>query len=93
MTSVAAISVALRAHDPLDPWLTESNWDDSYWDAEAEQIASRLTSEMSTTQVRAVVTDVLRSSLSVDLVTETNDAWRAERLDAVAAEIWQSLRA
>lgn len=28
---IAAISAAIAAHDPLDPWLVQSNYDDHYW--------------------------------------------------------------
>ncbi|MEY2423108.1 MAG: hypothetical protein QOI95_3175 [Acidimicrobiaceae bacterium] len=53
------VSAAVREHDPLDPWLTESGRDEHYWDREAELIARRLTPSMDSVAVRAVVSDVL----------------------------------
>lgn len=60
---VAIISTALRDRDPLDPWDTESAWDDDYWIEESEAIAGRLRHGMRAAEVRAVVVDVLGNLL------------------------------
>ncbi len=39
---VARWSAAIREHDPLEPWLTESAQDENYWDDVAEVVVARL---------------------------------------------------
>jgi hypothetical protein len=77
------VASALRKHDPLDPWLTESHWDDAYWNREGERIAMRVTPEMGTAEIRAVVVDVLGDLLSG--ASDPND--QSRRLDRVVEEI------
>jgi len=54
-----AAGAALREHDPLDPWLTESGWDGDYWQAEAQQISDNVRRGMSESEVRVVIVEVL----------------------------------
>lgn len=61
----------LREHDPLQPWLTESHWDDSYWDEEARTIARRLEPGMTRDAIEAVVAEVLQPLLGIDHAFET----------------------
>jgi hypothetical protein len=53
------ISASLWRHDPLDPWLVESGWDEQYWDGEAETIGRRVSTGMSPGEVRSILVDVL----------------------------------
>jgi hypothetical protein len=87
----SAISASLRLHDPLDPWLTESGWDEHYWDGEAEEIARRLSPEMSKADVRRVVVAVLGSLLGTSADGEAGLREQSRRLDLVAAETAQLL--
>jgi hypothetical protein len=59
----AFVSAAISTNDPLDPWLTESHWDEHYWDAEAREIAQRLAPGMDTEAVGAIITQVLGEML------------------------------
>jgi hypothetical protein len=87
-----ACSHALREHDPLDPWLTESHWDDRYWDFEAEQIATRLDPAMSIAEVRATIVSTLGDSIAPAVDGDGRDQRRTARLDAVAAAVHRSLQ-
>ena len=81
------ICEALRDHDPLDPWLTESAWDEDYWDGEAAQIAGRLRSGMSAREVRAIVVDVLGELLGHSADGQSGLDEQARRLDRIATTI------
>ena len=81
------ISAIIAAHDPLEPWLTESHWDSEYWLREAATIASRLMPQMSVKAVREVVVEVLTGALPLD----TSNLYVSERLDAIAGEAWKAL--
>lgn len=91
MLSVEAISSAIREHDPLDPWLTESHNDEHYWDDEAAEIAKSLHPTMTAADVRVVLVDVLTRLLPRATVGDGIDEWRTARLDAIANAIWRSL--
>jgi hypothetical protein len=39
---VRKLSEALREHDVLEPWLTESHWDERYWDDIAGAVADNV---------------------------------------------------
>jgi hypothetical protein len=81
------VSSALRRNDPLDPWLSESYWDDCYRDVEAEQIAARLSPGMAATAVRQVVVEVLGDLL----VSATDPTDQSRRLDVIARDIAESI--
>lgn len=77
------VSSALRRNDPLDPWLTDSHWDDGYWNDEAERIVERLAPGMDAAAVRQVVVEVLG-----DLLASSSDATdQSRRLDLIARDI------
>jgi hypothetical protein len=79
----AEVSSVLRRNDPLDRWLTESHWDDGYWNDEAERIAARLSPGMSVIAVRQVVVEVLGDLL--DASADPTD--QSRRLDFIAQAI------
>jgi hypothetical protein len=91
VVSSEAISAAIRDHDPLDPWLTESHYDERYWNGEAAEIAKALQPEMSAADVRLVVIDVLTRRLPSATAGGGVDEWRTARLNAIAGAIWHSL--
>ena len=35
---VRRLTAAMRDHDVLEPWLSESHWDDAYWSGEARAV-------------------------------------------------------
>lgn len=57
------IEELLVKNDPLEPWLTESHYDERYWSKEASEIARRLRSGMELAAVNAVVSRVLGRAL------------------------------
>jgi hypothetical protein len=89
-TLASLISSALRGNDPLDPWLTESNWDQNYWDDKAEAIALRVNARMDLAQVRAVIVDILGSLLGCSADGDTGLQEQATRIDRVAETIISS---
>jgi hypothetical protein len=83
----AKVSSTLRRNDPLDPWLTESHWDDGYWNGEAERIAARLAPGMAATVVRRIVVDELG-----DLLASSADPTdQSRRLDVIARDIAEAI--
>jgi hypothetical protein len=82
-----AVAAALRDHDPLDPWLSESHWDENYWDHEAERIAERLTPGMDAVAIRAVLVDVLGRLLASP--ADRDD--QSQRLDRASQAIAAAL--
>jgi hypothetical protein len=84
---VATIVGALRDHDPLDPWLTESAWDENYWRGEAEKIGSRVRPGMTQAEVRSVVVDVLGRLVGSSADGEAGLREQSRRLDAVAKAV------
>jgi hypothetical protein len=79
----AVVSLALREHDPLDPWLTESHWDDAYWSGEASAIAARLAPGMDADSVRAIVVEALGDLLG----GSADPAEQSRQLDVIAQSI------
>ena len=88
-TLAEIISAAIAAHDPLDPWLVQSNYDEHYWDQEAERIASLVERARSEEAVYALLVDVLRPLVRSP---ETDEYVRA-RLERAAASVWRWLQA
>lgn len=85
MTPLAkSISAALRQHDPLDPWLTESSWDENYWDREAELIAAQVAPAMSAAKIRQVVVEVLNDLLGWSADGQAGLDYQSRQLDAIA---------
>ena len=87
----AVVSSALRQHDPLDPWLTESEWDQNYWDAEAAAIALRLTDAMDVVAIRAIVVDVLCELLGSSADGEAGLQEQSRRVDLIARAILEAI--
>lgn len=93
MTPLATtISAALRKHDPLDPWLTESGWDESYWDREASLIADQVEPGMSAAEIRQVVVEVLGDLLGQSADGDEGLRYQGRRLDAIAEIVVGALR-
>jgi hypothetical protein len=86
-TLASLISSALRNNDPLDPWLTATNWDENYWDGDAQAIALRVNARMDLAQVQAVVVDVLGSLLDYSADGDAGLQEQARRIDRVAQTI------
>lgn len=84
------ISAIIRTHDPLEPWLTESHWDENYWADEAQLVAERLQTAESEAAVRELVRNVLQERLPGSLSSNVDSG---ARLDRIAAEIWLVLTA
>lgn len=57
------VAELLVEHDPLEPWLTESHFDEGYWASEACAIAERMQVGMEYDEVRGVIVDVLGTSI------------------------------
>jgi hypothetical protein len=88
MTDLAStIASAFVAHDPLEPWLTESHWDEHYWDNEARLVAEQLTAGMDVQATRSLILDVLEQTLGF-VVGPLQ--LRSDRVDALAAACWQA---
>ena len=77
-------------YDPLEPWLTESHYDDSYWGEEARLLAGRLTGAMSIDDVRAAVLAVLAERFPGARVD--GGALRGDHIDALTGASWHLLR-
>ena len=85
------ISSALDDNGPLDPWLTESNWDENYWDGKARAIERRANGRMDLAQMRAVIIDVLGSLIGYSADGDVGLQEQARRIDRVAQTIMGSL--
>jgi hypothetical protein len=57
---VGNLSAAMREFDVLEPWLTESHWDQNYWD----DVALAVAAEVGPHPSRAEVIAALRNALS-----------------------------
>lgn len=84
---VAVISAAIAAHDPLDPWLVQSNYDEHYWDDEAKAAALTVASA----RTEAEVYDALASAVQPLVRDPEQDDYVRERLTASAAAVWRYL--
>jgi hypothetical protein len=89
-TLATLISSALRDNDPLDPWLASSNYDENYWDSEAQAIALRVNPRMDIVGVRAVIVDVLGSVLGFSADGDPGLEEQTRRIDRVAELIIKS---
>ena len=78
------------SHDPLEPWLTESHYDDQYWDEEALALAGRLSQDMTIGDVRAALLAVLENTFSPARVN--TGLLRGDNIDALAWACWNLLR-
>jgi hypothetical protein len=76
-------------YDPLEPWLTESHYDDSYWDKEALMLAGRLAGARSVGDVRAAVVAVLAVPFPGSRVDE--GMLRGDNIDALVEACWHLL--
>ena len=82
---VRLISAAIAAHDPLDPWNVQSNYDEHYWDDIAEQAAPRIAAARSESEV----IDALAERLTNLVELEGEDGYARDRIRAAAGEIWK----
>jgi hypothetical protein len=89
-TLATLISSVLRDNDPLDPWLAASNYDENYWDGEAQAIALRVNPRMDLVGVRAVIVDVLGGLLGFSADGDPGLQEQARRIDRVAEPIIKS---
>ena len=85
---VRLISEAIAAHDPLDPWLAQSNYDQRYWDDVAEQAAPGVAAARS----EAEVIDALTGPLATVVELRGADGYARDRVRAAACEIWKRLQ-
>lgn len=77
------VSAALRRNDVLEPWLTESHYDENYWDGEARSVVERLSDNPTRSEVRSAVAATLTEAFP-------NGGFRPdfeELLDLIAGEI------
>ena len=79
------VAQILRDHDPLEPWLTESHWDEDHWLGEATEIVARLRDAVDPVAARQLVVAVVTEKLSLDL----EDAAVASRFDAIGRAVWE----
>lgn len=56
---VDRLSAAIRAHDVLEPWCTESHWDEHYWDGEADAVVCAVGPTPEASVLRAALIAVL----------------------------------
>jgi hypothetical protein len=82
---VRLISAAIAAHDPLDPWLVQSNYDEHYWDDIATQAAPHVAAASSESEVNEALAERLETL--VELLGD--EGYARDRIRAAAAEIWQ----
>lgn len=76
-------------HDPLEPWLTESHYDDSYWSEEALRLADRVTDGMTVGDTRAALLAVLAERFPGSQVD--GGLLRGDNIDALAQACWHLL--
>ncbi|HEY3670785.1 MAG TPA: hypothetical protein VGN51_07620 [Acidimicrobiia bacterium] len=57
---IKRLSGALRENDVLEPWLTESHWDEHYWD----DVATAAVAKVGTSPTVAEIRDAVRAALA-----------------------------
>lgn len=87
----AALARLFVRHDPLEPWLTESHADDTYWDGEALLLAHRLTAGMHIGEVRTALLAVLAESFPG--VRVGGGTLREDHVDLLTSACWQLMAA
>jgi hypothetical protein len=80
----STVASAFMTYDPLEPWLTESHWDDHYWHTEAGLVAERLTPALDIHGIRSLILAILERRLG------SVTGLRSDRIDAIAAVCWQA---
>ena len=78
--SVRRWSAAIRQVEVLEPWLTESYWDDRYWDDVAGVIVEHLGAHPSFADARSVLASALIGAFP-DVPLESNNGLYREELD------------
>jgi hypothetical protein len=91
MNVASLINAAFLAHDPLEPWLSEGHWDESYWDDEARAVAERLRPGMTLQEVHSTVLGAVEAAFPTFAV-DGHVSLRGHQIDAIAAECWHLLR-
>jgi hypothetical protein len=82
---IKLISAAIAAHDPLDPWLVVSNYDDRYWDDVAARVAPAVARAQSETEVFNLLAEALAGVVTIS----DTDTYARGRLRQAAATVWQ----
>jgi hypothetical protein len=85
---VEVISAAIAAHDPLDPWLVQSNYDEHYWDREAARAAAAIRTAGGVSDVYRALVEVLSPLIR----PPEEDEHVRGRLELAAEAIWRWLR-
>jgi hypothetical protein len=83
-TLARAISGAIAMHDPVDPWLVVSNFDDHHWDDVGEQIAPSVRAARSGAEVYELIADALGPFVR----DPTQDDYVRERIEAASSYVW-----
>jgi hypothetical protein len=78
-------------YDPLEPWLTESHYDETYWDREALRLARRLRAGMQISEVRNALLAVLAESFPGACVG--GGSLREDHVDQLTSACWQLVTA
>jgi hypothetical protein len=82
---IELISAAIAAHDPLDPWLVVSSYDDHYWDDVATRVAPAVAHAQSETEVFHLLADALAGLVTIS----DTDTYARDRVRQAAAAVWQ----
>jgi|GEM_PF-1696414 len=85
--AVARWSAALRQVEVLKPWLTESHWDEHYWDDVAELVVSDARTGGGSGDARDALADALRRTFAGAALESDSGPYRErldERLDMIA---------
>jgi hypothetical protein len=88
-TLVEAISLAIAANDPLEPWDAVSNYDEHYWDAEATKAESAIAQAKN----EAEVFNALAVALD-PVITGSGDGgeYARSQIGAASAAVWRWLQ-
>jgi hypothetical protein len=83
-----AISAAIAAYNPLQPWDAVSNYDQSHWDDEAGRAAPAVAVATSPEQVYDALVIELRPMVGAP----EDNQYAEERIHAAATAIWRWLQ-
>ena len=85
---VDAISWAMAAHDPLDPWLVVGNYDREYWREEAAAAAPLVRLATSLDEVYVALVHVLAATVR----SSGTDTYAEGQIRSAAEDVWRWLR-
>jgi hypothetical protein len=83
-------SAAIRQFDPLEMWLTESHWDEQYWDDVARLIVDRVGNSADADLLLATTRKALQDTFPGSSLDSDNGLYRdrlPERLSLIVAEV------